>query len=828
MADLANPRKMRLTTPLGDEALAITSLEGTESLSELYSFQLNVQSPKRKPVDFNAILGQDVRVDIELPNPNWQQALTSGQFPSLRVRRFCGLVQRFTEISADTHFCYYQMHIQPRFWLWTRKSDCRTFQEKNVTDILKEVLEGLNVEFRLHSNYHTRPFCVQYNETTFDFASRLMAEEGIFFFFEHQYKGQDNEKQQRGEKLIVTDSVVNLPFVTSPDSGEEEIPRIKFDSAVGGIRTDLRISKWHKSQQIVSSKCTLRDHTFQLPGQSLETDEGVPDQVQIGGHSHKLAPIDHELEVYSYPGQFAKQFDGIGPGGGERPGVLKNLFKHNDQFAKREIERHASDSLQIDGESDCPHLVPGSKFALEKDRVISGPYFVKSVRHIAKLNAEFRAGAEPKTDSNSPHEYTNEFTCQAEVQPYQPTQKSSRPMIHGFQTATVVGPEGEEIFSDKFGRIKVQFHWDRVGKNDADSSCWIRVAQVWAGNRWGAFFWPRVGHEVVVSFENGDPDSPLIVGSVYNAKNMPPMPLPDRLQSGGIKSCSVGGNPTENYSCVIFHDGVGQEYLQMHSETHECMTSETSKLNFSPGRGVNLQGTDHGLLSHFGSGSGGGPSQPTDSDSSGQPDSQEVFEQQLKTILSAFGPKGSGSGGMITEILEGAGVHGTGHGASETAEKLKASNTAGQLSMVSGDSIITRLGAKFEHCFNANVKVSADIEEMVRDFVVSFIGGAPASKEMCMAGAWGAGGFFSQVYGNRQTVSYGHDVKVRRGHELLCLEDHFFAAPCTTNPSVTPALLGIRTTTHVAILALAMVIILMDIAVAIATKAILECAPREH
>ena len=473
-------------------------------------------------------------------------------------------------------------------------------------------------------------------------------------------------------------------------------------------------------------------------------------------------------------------------------------------------------------------MIPGYKFTLEKDRVVSGPYFVKSVRHVATLNSDFRSGSEPKNEANSTHQYKNEFTCQAEVQPYQPTKTPQRPLIHGFQTATVVGPKDEEVFSDKFGRIKVQFHWDRVGENNADSSCWVRVAQVWAGNRWGAFFWPRVGHEVVVSFENGDPDLPLIVGSVYNAKNMPPMPLPDRLHSSGIKSCSVGGNPIENFSCVIFHDGIGQEYLQMHSETHECLTSETSKLNFSTGMAVNVQGGHSGILGHFGSGSGGGPS---DDESSLEPAAQpsiasnemDSLQQELEQILKTFEMSGSGSGGLLTEVFEFANVHLTGHEATTAAAQAGLGNSAGHLNMITGDSVTSRLGASFEHCFNPNIKITADIEEMLPELAAGMIG-LPA--EAVLALVWGAGGSLNQVYGNRQTVTYGHDVKIRRGHEILFTEGHFFGS-MEGDGRIAKLGSAIRNAANKAIKRLAVIILLGTLAMSIAIKVMLERAPQQ-
>lgn len=818
-------RKMQLTTPLGRDALALTDFTGTEEISRLYKFELNVHSPRRKPIEFSSLLGQDIRVEIELPNPGWANSLATGKLPPLKHRRFCGLVQEITELASDTYFNYYQLILQPRFWLWTQKSDCRIFQEQTVGEILKAMLEGLNVDFRLHSNYQKRPYCVQYNESSYDFVTRLMAEEGIFYYFEHQYEAQDNQHRHQGERLVVTDSVVNLPPIESPENADGQVPQLKFDEVVGGQRSELRINRWHRAQRIVSNKCTLRDHTFQLPGQSLETNEEVPEQVNIGRESHKLAPLDHELEVYEYPGQYAKQFDGIGPGGDERPAVLKSLFEHNGAFSKRQVERHASDSIRIAGASDCPHLVPGRKFSLFKDQVVSGPYFVKSVHHIARLNGEFRsqgnpAASDPKEAAETAdHVYSNEFICQADVLPFQTTRKRA-PRIFGFQTATVVGPAGEEIFSDKFGRIKVQFHWDRKGTLDADSSCWIRVAQVWAGNRWGAFFWPRVGHEVVVAFENGDPDLPLIIGSVYNAKNMPPLALPDRLSSSGIKSCTLAGNPLENFSCVVFHDGEGAEYLQLHSETHECLTSETAKLNYSNGLKVDFQGGQEHILGLFGSGSGGGPSVneagTVEQISPGNEPPEHSTIRELDQILAAFGCQGSGSGGLLSSWLGSVGVPKRGGSAAEAAEEAGVGNEIGSFEMITGGSGLTRLGSDLENLFGRDAKVVCDVESVIDSLMnpISWILGSPLTN----------GGYFHQVYGQKQDIMYGRELKVHRGETLEVHQPGLFKGVTGSLGELTYGE-GIALLTSRAVFCVAILSLVFSIAVSIIVKALMETPP---
>ena len=241
------------------------------------------------------------------------------------------------------------------------------------------------------------------------------------------------------------------------------------------------------------------------------------------------------------------------------------------------MQEHAAAALQITGESNCLQFEPGSKFSLVRHFDANGKYLLTSVDHSARLSAGFRSG-----DSAASLEYSNQFCCLPEQLPYRPGRITPRPVVHGVQTATVVGPKDSELFVDKYGRIKVQFHWDRDSQWNAASSCWIRVAQIWAGPAWGAFFWPRVGHEVVVTFVEGDPDQPLIIGSVYNAKNMPPVELPEHKTIAGIKSKIFEGDQSVKFNAIYIHDAPGKEYIQMHSETAEVQNCESSRFKLVP------------------------------------------------------------------------------------------------------------------------------------------------------------------------------------------------------------------------------------------------------
>jgi type VI secretion system secreted protein VgrG len=332
-----------------------------------------------------------------------------------------------------------------------------------------------------------------------------------------------------------------------------------------------------------SVKVTLRDHHFQMPQKSLEAGQEIQDDVKVGKVTHKLRIGDSDgLEVYDWPGEYAHRFDAIDRGGADRPDELQKLLEDNERTAKIRMQQEAAESIAIQGASRYRHLVSGHTFTLKEQVVVpyvgssshDGKYVLTSVSHTGRMSGSYRSGDAQEVL------YENSFTCIPAELPYRPPRVTPRPTIGGGQTATVVGPVSKEIFCDKYGRVKLQFHWDRHGKNDADSSCWVRVAQVWAGKGWGAFFWPRIGHEVVVIFEEGDPDQPLIVGSVYNAENMPPIDLPAENTLAGFKSCIFTGNPGSHFNALIFHDTPGLEYVQVHSEKYEMCNSERNRFNY--------------------------------------------------------------------------------------------------------------------------------------------------------------------------------------------------------------------------------------------------------
>jgi type VI secretion system secreted protein VgrG len=437
------------------------------------------------------------------------------------------------------------MEIVPQFWLLSRKAQSRIFQRMNVPDILKKVLEGLDVSYEIQGTFHPRDYCVQYRETDFNFASRLMEEEGIYYFFKHS---------ANGHTMVVANTPQSHPDVPGQS-------RVVFEEVEGGYRDDDRVHGWEKTQELRSGKHTLWDHCFELPHKHVEADKTILPNVQVGKVNHKLEVGGNaRLEIYDYPGEYAQRFDGVDRGGGDQPAELQKIFQDNKRTVGIRMEEEAVPGLVIRGSSNCRHFMAGHKFTLERHFNADGQYVLTGVAHAIHQTGDYRS------DQGGPFEYENTFTCIPMALPFRPLRTTPKPFVQGTQTAVVVGPAGEEIFPDKYSRVKVQFHWDREGKNDTNSSCWIRVATLWAGKQWGVIHIPRIGQEVIVAFEEGDPDRPIIVGSVYNADMMPPYKLPDNKTQSGVKSRSSKNGGPANFNEIRFEDKKGEEEVYMHAE----------------------------------------------------------------------------------------------------------------------------------------------------------------------------------------------------------------------------------------------------------------------
>jgi type VI secretion system secreted protein VgrG len=347
----------------------------------------------------------------------------------------------------------------------------------------------------------------------------------------------------------------------------------------GGLRKADHIYQWRKTQAVRASKYALWDHHFQQPTQNLEAKENILNSVQVGTITHQLNnQVNAPLEIYDFPGGYAERFDGISPSGGEQPARLQKIFEDNQRTVKLRMEAEAVPALTVHGTSSCGNFVSGHKFTLDRHFDGKGEYVLVSVVHQASLGEPYRSG-----QGAASFTYTNTFTCIPIKLPYRPPRETPVPFIAGVQNALVTGPSGKEIFIDKYGRVKVQFYWDREGKKDENSSCWIRVAQSFAGKRWGASFWPRLGQEVLVAFVEGDPDQPVIVGSVYNAEQMPPY-QGDGLDPNHKNDPNVSGIKTNStlggtgFNEIRFDDTKDKEELFLHAQRDFDLTTNNDSL----------------------------------------------------------------------------------------------------------------------------------------------------------------------------------------------------------------------------------------------------------
>jgi type VI secretion system secreted protein VgrG len=528
---LQQQRKLRVTTPLGPHELLLKSFAGSEEISRLFGYRLEMIAENKTKVPFDSLLGQKLTIHMQLPDES--------------ETHLNGLCVRFAQAERDATFTVYHAEIVPDVWKLTRKAQSRIFQRKTVKEILQAVFQKFSVDWQVNEKYEPRDYCVQYRETDFNFGARLMEEEGIYFYFKHS----DGDHQ-----MIVSDAPRDHPDLP----GENQFI---YEELEGGTRDEDRIWSWTKEQEMRPGKYLLWDHSFELPHKHLEADAAILASVPVGRETHKLKVTGaDELEVYDYPGEYAQRFDGINSGGGEQPAEIEKIFLDRKRTVELRMDEETTQAVVLQAKSNVKHLVPGNKFTLQRHFNGDGDYVITAVRHQASFGADYRSGKE------SLFSYENDFTCIPASLPFRPRRATLKPVVHGSQTAVVVGPSGEEIFTDKYGRVKVQFHWDREGKNDESSSCWIRVGTSWAGRQWGAIRIPRIGHEVIVNFLEGDPDQPIIVGSVYNADMMPPYTLPANKTQSGMKSRSSRNGTPANFNELRFEDKKGSEQVLLHAE----------------------------------------------------------------------------------------------------------------------------------------------------------------------------------------------------------------------------------------------------------------------
>lgn len=453
---------VQITTPLGADTLRVESLEGDEALSQPYEFTLRLVS-EDATLDFDAVVGKEVAVSIAMPDG---------------AKRYVhGIVARFRQAGTALRQTTYFAHLRPKLWLLSLATDSRIFQNKSVPEIVKQVLsehEVTDVSDTLTGSYPAREYCVQYQETALAFISRLMADAGIWYRFDHTADAHT---------LVLADDASG--YVTGP-------------SAMSVAGSDSRwtpinaLPECSLEVQVTSGGYKLDDYNFETPATDL-----------LGVASGDTP----SLTVYEYPADEAKQND-------------------VEAVATRRLEGLELERRVLNGSSNNADLRPGHTFGLgDHPRSDANTTFV--VRRV--------------THAATQETYSNRFEALPSDVRFRPARDVPAPRIVGCQTATVVGKSGEEITTDQYGRVKVKFHWDQSDAKDETSSCWLRVAQGWAGQAWGSYFLPRVGQEVVVSFLDGNPDRPLVTGSVYNAQQLMPYSMPANQTRSGVKTDSSKG-----------------------------------------------------------------------------------------------------------------------------------------------------------------------------------------------------------------------------------------------------------------------------------------------
>ena len=435
--------------------------------------------------------------------------------PEDSPRPFHGFVRHLiTRREGDRNLRAYQVEVVPWLWFLTRTTDCRIFQNMTVDAIITDTFDRLGLtayKKSLTGTYPTRDYCVQYCETAFAFVSRLMEEYGIFYYFEFA----------EGSHTLVLADAPSAYFDCAPHGTVDYWPQEAGADAV---------ARWDRAFAFRSGKVTHTDYNFETPSTSLLKDTATT--VELTGISG--------FELYDYPGGHAVAADGA-------------------TLAKSRMEEVEAGYDTATGASRCSSFAPGGKFALENHPSDNGSYVFLEVEHTAteEGHIDSRGGAA---------DYSNTFVVAPAAVPFRPAPVTPRPRIAGAQTAAVVGPSGEEIYTDKYGRVKVQFFWDRLGKKDENSSCWIRVSEMWAGKQWGMVFTPRIGQEVVVEFLEGDPDRPLITGRVYNAEQMPPYALPANMTQSGLQTRSTKDGGEADFNELRFEDLKGKEDIYFHAQ----------------------------------------------------------------------------------------------------------------------------------------------------------------------------------------------------------------------------------------------------------------------
>lgn len=494
-------RLVTITTTLGPDVLLLESLRAREAISEPFRLELSCIS-RRDDLKAPDLVGLPVTVTLDVGRG--------------KLRFFNGLVRRLTGgMPGGRGHRQYTLDVAPWFWFLSHTSDHRIFEKMTVPDIAQKIFREMSFDAYdtrgLTRTYAKREYCVQYGESHFDFISRLFEEEGIFYYFVHE----------NGRHVMVLGD--------QPSAYRRCDPARVLVSPNGNDAQSL--SSWDHAYDFITGRTASRDFNFEAPRQEMEV--SVPARVALPGGTR--------FERFEFPGGFQSKKDG-------------------EAIARLRMEEAETGHETARATGDCKFMFAGGTFTLDRHdskAEVGRGWAITAVEHVA-VNAAFHAGMQEQES------YGNSILCIPDTVPFRPPRVRRKPVIDGVQTAFVIGPKGEEIHCDQYGRVKLLFHWDRRGKATEPNECWVRTAQSWASNNWGAMTLPRVGMEVVVSFVNGDPDRPLITGCVNNADSMPVHGLPGNKTVTSFKTRSTP--KSKGFNELRFDDKAGSEQIFIHAE----------------------------------------------------------------------------------------------------------------------------------------------------------------------------------------------------------------------------------------------------------------------
>jgi len=513
-------RFIAVQTPLGADALLVRSVTCTEQISRLFQIELDLISTDGE-IEFEQLIGESATIRLEAVED--------------QTRYFNGVISRFVQTKNDGSFAHYRATVVPWLWLLTRTSDCRIFQKKAIPEIIEEVFKGHGLDsyrLSLSGTYKPWEYCVQYRETDFNFVSRLMEQEGIYYFFEHE----------DGKHTLVL-----------ADSSSAHETYSGYETMIYRPPSDTQpldrecVTDWVVEKELKTGAYALNDFNFETPKVKLLAKSVIQ-------RPHAAA----DFEVYDYPGEYEQHGDG-------------------EALAKVRIQEVHTAYETLHAQATVRGVCPGYLFTLEEHpREDQNREYLITGMSCQMDAGDFESGARGEDQEH----FSCSLTCIDSQTPYRPARITPKPLIQGPQTAIVVGPSGDEIHTDAQARVKVQFHWDRYGKSDENSSCWVRVSQPWAGKAWGSMATPRIGQEVIIEFLEGDPDRPIITGRVYNGDNAPPYAGGQGIVSG-LKSNTHKGS---GYNEMSMDDTAGKEKITIHGQYDMNTTVEHDQTNTVKGK----------------------------------------------------------------------------------------------------------------------------------------------------------------------------------------------------------------------------------------------------